>query len=81
VAKSTFEAAVTPDDGVAEDLNLKSGLRRLSAEQPANVQTAEFEATSKSAKVDHGGILRSFGQVLHTRVFGLGVAGNFSGDP
>jgi hypothetical protein len=37
VANSTFEAAVTPDNGVAEDLDPKSGLRRLSAEQPANV--------------------------------------------
>lgn len=77
VANSTFEAVVAPEDGVVEDLDLKSGLRRLNAEQPANVQTGEFEPTSKSAEVDHEGALRSFGQVLHTRVFGLGVCWKF----
>lgn len=60
VANSTFEAAVAPDDGAAEDLDPKSGLCRLSVEQPANVQTDEFEPTSKSPEVDHEGALKSF---------------------
>lgn len=77
VANSTFEAAVAPDDDVAEDLDPKSGLRHLSAEQPANIQTDEIEPTSKSAEVDHEEALRTFGQVLHTRVFGLGVCWKF----
>lgn len=77
VANCTFEAAVTPDDGVAEDLDPESGLRRLSAEHPANVWTGEFEPTSKSAEVDYEEALRSFGQVLHTRVFSLGVCWKF----
>jgi hypothetical protein len=76
VANNTFEVAVTPDDNVAEDLDPKSGLRRLSTEQPANVQADEFEPTSKSAEVDHE-VLRSFRQVLYTRVFGLGVCWKF----
>ena len=60
VANSTFGAGITPNDGVAEDLGPKSGLRRPSAEQPANVRTDEFEPTSKSTEVDHEGALRSF---------------------
>jgi hypothetical protein len=72
-ANNTFEAHITPNDGVAEDLDQKSGLRRRSAEQPANVQTDEFEPTSKSAEVDHEGASGVLRQVLHTRVFGLGV--------
>lgn len=82
VANSTFEADTTPNDGVAEDLDPKSGLRRLSAEQLANVQPDEFEPTSKSAEVGHEGASGVLRQVLHTRVFGLGEsAGNSSGDP
>jgi len=60
MANSIFEAAVAPDDGVAKDLDPKSGLCRLSAEQLAYVQTDKFEPTSKSAEVDHEGALRSF---------------------
>jgi hypothetical protein len=53
MANSTFGTGITPNDGVAGDLGPKSGLRRLSAKQPANVQTDEFEPTSKSAEADH----------------------------
>lgn len=49
-ANNTFEAHITPNDGVAEDLDQKSGLRRRSAEQPANVQTNEFEPISNLLK-------------------------------
>jgi hypothetical protein len=77
VANSTFEADITPNDGVAEDLDPRSGLRRLSAGPPANVQTDEFESTSKSAEVDHEGASGILRQALHTRVFGLGVCWKF----
>jgi hypothetical protein len=60
VANSAFGTGITPNDGVTEDLGPKAGLRRPSAEQPVNVQTDEFEPTSRSAELDHEGALRSF---------------------